>query len=137
MSFTLTNEPSGFARTTIRRIPPRLQSSLRAHRVSELLPARNRLASYLARGIARLFCFCTGADDVGTGDAKLRELIRFDPTSASRIGRRRKPDVSNSRHSRELIDKVDVAVVREKNSVVGAFGRIERDQQQWRPWSIF
>ena len=56
----------------------RLQSTLRAHRVGEFLSARNRLAADLSGRIYRVLLLHRG-DDLGHGDAELRELVRLDP----------------------------------------------------------
>src|SRR5204863_7752876 len=40
--------------------------------------------------------------------------------------------VGNAGYARQLVDQVNVSVVRQKNSIVGPLGRIQRDQHQRR-----
>src|SRR4029453_13030569 len=56
----------------------RLQSALRTDRVSEFLSTRNRFAADLPGRIYRVLLLHCG-DDVGHGDAELRELVGLDP----------------------------------------------------------
>ena len=114
----------------------RLQSSLRAHGISEFLSAWNRFAADLAGGIHRVLLLHCG-DDVGHSDAELRELVRLDPQPHSVLASAENLHIANSRHACQWIEEINVAVIGEKGSVVAAFGRIKRDQHQWRRCRFF
>ena len=98
----------------------RLQSSLCANGVGKLLPFRNRFASDLPGGIHVVLVFY-GGDNFRDGDAKLGQLVWFDPHLHRVLSRAKDLHIRNAGHARELIDEIDVAVVGEKDSVVGLF----------------
>jgi len=77
MSFTLTNEPSGFALTTISPNSSGVcQSALRPDRVGEFLSAWDRFAADLPGRIHRVLLLHRG-DDVRHGDAELASWSGF------------------------------------------------------------
>ena len=91
----------------------RLQSALRTDRVSEFLSARNRFAADLPGRIYRVLLLHCG-DDVGHGDAELRELVGLDPQPHRVLAGAEHLNISNSRNARQLIEQIDVAVVGQK-----------------------
>src|SRR6476660_6855436 len=121
MSFTRTNEPSGFARTTISPNSSGVCSRPRAHSVSEFLSAWNWFAADLPGGIHSVLLLHCG-DDVRHSDAKLRELIRLDPQAHRVLASAENLHIPYSRHACQWIEEINVAVIGEKGSVVAAFG---------------
>ena len=95
------------------------------------MSAWNRFASDLA-GRVDVVLLLHRADDVGNSDSKFGELVRFYPQTHGVLAGTEYLHVGNSGYARQLVDQVNVSVVRQKNSVVGPLGRIQRDQHQRR-----
>src|ERR1051326_5241011 len=91
----------------------RLQTTLSPDRVSEFLATGNRFSANLP-GWVHIILLLHRRNDVGDGDAELRELVRLHPEPHRVLTGAEDLDVADSRNARQLIDEIDVSVVDRK-----------------------
>ena len=106
------------------------QPALRANRVGELLPLRDRLSANLAGRIDVVLRLDRG-DHVGRRNAKLREFVGLHP-DAQRILPAECLHARNALHASDLILKIDDGVIGEKILAQFAARRIDGDEHQRR-----
>ena len=98
-----------------------LQAALGPDRVGELLPGGHRLRADLAGrvyGVLRL----DGVDYFRNRDVELSELVGLYPETYGILARTINRDAGNSWHAGHLVVDIDIAIVGEKDVVIGAVG---------------
>ncbi len=73
-----------------------------------------------------------GGDHFGDGDAELRELIGFYPEAHRILASTKHLYVADAGDARQLVVQVDVGIVGQKFSVIGALGRKQAHDHKWR-----
>ena len=111
------------------------QPALRAHRVGELLPGRNRLASDLTRRI-HVVLRLQRLHDLRNRDVQLRQLIRLHPDAHRVLPRAENLIWRYPGHARQFVHQVDVGVIRQEHVVVRALRRIKRRPASSATWAI-
>ena len=109
----------------------RLQPALGAHRVGELLARRHRLGAHLAGRVDRVLGV-DRIDDLGDGDVEPGQPVRLDPHAHGVLAGAEDGHAGDARNPGHLVVDVDVAVVGEKDVVIGAVRRIEAEHDQRR-----
>ena len=79
-----------------------------------------------------LFCACSAWNDLRDSDLQLGELIGIHPAAHGVLAGAEDVDLGHAGDAGEFVDQIDVCVIGEKDVVVAALGRIERDQHEGR-----
>ncbi len=94
-------------------------------------PLGARRAAHLAGGIHGVLRL-NGGDHFGDGDAELRELVGLDPQPHRVLARAEYLHVADAGDARQLVVQIDVGIIGEKFSVVGALRRKEPHHHERR-----
>src|SRR5208283_2147488 len=100
-------------------------------RIGELLSGRNRLSRNLSRRVYRIL-FLYGVYDLGDGNIKLGQPIRADPAAHGVLPCAEDCHPGDPFYPSQLVDNVNVGIIRKESLIMASFGRIECKEHERR-----